>query len=617
MRLGVTKASASSSYNGLGDQLYDLGGARPTLDLNFSSNESLVDSVTGKTLVDHTRQSSATYVDGDGVIKTAVTNLLLQSEDFSTTWLTNGDVTVATNTAFAPDGTQTADLISSADFSIGANHIKQTNVSSPPGTYTLSVYAKAATISTVRVRALYDSPLLDDSAKFDLSTGTFISVSSGITASAVLVEEGYYRISITFTSSSTATIQSRLSANDGSGGLYFWGAQLEQSSTVGQYVPTTTAINSAPRFDHDPTTGESLGLLVEESRTNYITDSSFQNFGSSVVNNQWFEVSSSFDVTSNQVVSPDGGTNAASYYINTSTGYQATQYRTGLATGTNYVFSVFVKAGAVSDDVTLFLGGDITVNYIRAVFTLTGDGSYYGSVSNGTAVVASNPTIQAVGNGWYRCTIYATFTSPTNVTSLIYPGYYTSQAEGTTTYVWGAQLEAGSFPTSYIPTEGSQVTRAADVTSITGTNFSSWYEQSEGTVFSNCKQPQVNTVAGAIHYQFSDGTEDERFDVFGRANGSTGVKLSDGGTELTNLIPTFANIAANTAIKIALALKENDLATKGFDDKSVQTDNSVTLPTVDRLTIGSGFSPSLNGTISRLTYWPTRLSNDTLQTITQ
>ena len=74
MRANGTKANSTNQYRGLGDQLYDLGGARPTLDLNFANNESLVDSVTGKNLVTHTRASSATYADGDGVIQSATTN---------------------------------------------------------------------------------------------------------------------------------------------------------------------------------------------------------------------------------------------------------------------------------------------------------------------------------------------------------------------------------------------------------------------------------------------------------------------------------------------------------------------------------------------------------------
>jgi hypothetical protein len=91
MRLSGTKTGSANQYNGLGDQLYDLGGARPTLDLNFANNGSLVDSVTGKTLVQHTRQSNATYVDGDGVIRTAVTNLLLRSEEFdNASWIKSG-----------------------------------------------------------------------------------------------------------------------------------------------------------------------------------------------------------------------------------------------------------------------------------------------------------------------------------------------------------------------------------------------------------------------------------------------------------------------------------------------------------------------------------------------
>ena len=107
MRLSGTKTSSVNQYNGLGDQLYDLGGAKPTLDLNFSSNESLVDSVTGKTLVEHTRQSSATYVDGDGVIRNAVTNYSLYSTMNNATYWSAINGTYTVDQTIAPDETLT------------------------------------------------------------------------------------------------------------------------------------------------------------------------------------------------------------------------------------------------------------------------------------------------------------------------------------------------------------------------------------------------------------------------------------------------------------------------------------------------------------------------------
>jgi len=100
MRLSGTKATAIHQYRGLGSQLWDLAGVRPSLDLPFADEKSLVDATTGSNLVDFTRASSGTYVGSDGLIKTATTNLLLQSEDFSTTWL--GTAAVTTNTADSP-----------------------------------------------------------------------------------------------------------------------------------------------------------------------------------------------------------------------------------------------------------------------------------------------------------------------------------------------------------------------------------------------------------------------------------------------------------------------------------------------------------------------------------
>jgi hypothetical protein len=86
MRTLATKARAINQYNGLGNQLWDLAGNRPSLDLPFADNKSLVDATTGANLVDFTRASSGTYVDSEGVIRTATTNLLLRSEEFDTTW---------------------------------------------------------------------------------------------------------------------------------------------------------------------------------------------------------------------------------------------------------------------------------------------------------------------------------------------------------------------------------------------------------------------------------------------------------------------------------------------------------------------------------------------------
>jgi len=617
---GLQRGLRQSIAGGLGTgDLFSIA----SLDLQFARHKSLDPRVT------HTRQSSATYVDGDGVIRTAVTNLLLRSEEFdNAAWSKLGDAAVDANSATSPDGKVTADKLQS-NITGSTVAVLRTTTTLSAGAHTLTLYAKQAELKYVMLRI---NGSTDYRATCDVTTGVFNTFNSPI-CSTVFLENDWVRISVTAPSlnagSVSVDIWARSSDSTATGtadsftagdGIYLWGAQLEQSSTVGQYVKTTTAINSAPRFDHDPTTGESLGLLVEESRTNYIADSSFQNFGSSVVNNQWFEVSSSFDVTSNQVVSPDGGTNAASYYINTGTGYQATQYRTGLATGTNYVFSVFVKAGAVSDDVTLFLGGDITVNYIRAVFTLTGAGSYSGSVFNGTAVVASNPTIQDVGNGWYRCTLYATFTSPTNVTSLIYPGLFNSQAEGTTTYVWGAQLEAGSFPTSYIPTEGSTVTRAADVASITGTNFSSWYNDSEGTVFADSVASADTEAVLSRLLALSDNTATNRILLY--RSGSTQLAqalISSGGS--TSASFAEGTWESSTSLKTALGYAlDNYCASFGG---SVETnDDSGALPVgINQLNIGkietSSSSLFWNNCISRITYWPTRLSNDTLQTITQ
>ena len=175
-----------------------------------------------------------------------------------------------------------------------------------------------------------------------------------------------------------------------------------------------------------------------------------------------------------------------------------------------------------------------------------------------------------------------------------------------------------SFASSYIPTTSATATRAAEVASITGTNFSSWYNQTEGTVLFGGTSAPVNNIA-QFSYDISDGTVNER--IFSRRNSSGLIAttmvdngVTQGGTDLGG----GTTIAASAAYASAYSYAANNLnlVVNGSSPSSFTT---ASMPTVNRLHIGQNFSSTqtLNGTIKRLTYWPVRLGNNILQTITQ
>lgn len=583
MRLSGTKTSSVNQYNGLGDQLYDLGGAKPTLDLNFSSNESLVDSVTGKTLVDHTRQSSATYVDGDGVIKTAVTNLVLQSEDFSTTW-TNAFTVDSPNQTTSPDGKNNGfSLVNTAD---NQAHTIYQSVSFSATTTTFSLFVKYLDHQwiSLRIGASGDQYF----GSWDVQNGVKGSVTAGATTDIQPYSNGWYRIVLTapLSSASTNNLVIGLNNSDTAGfntyigtgtGIYLWGAQLEQSSTVGQYVKTTTAKNGAPRFDHDPTTGESLGLLVEESRQNLVT------YSQELDNAAWTNAGT-FTWTPSTDLAPDGSLTVDKpsvvftywgFYDATNvawlSGYPAAFPFTVTSSWTKQSVTITAPAGCTS---LRFYPGRVG-----------GSGSYFYqpvTVTPGTTYTAS--------------------------------AYYKLDSASSTVLVWGAQLEAGSFPTSYIPTEGSTVTRAADVASITGTNFSSWYEQSEGTIFGNAATPfAVNNVQIADARVASTDIVQIGFNTESRSVGY--VKAGNSNQALMFSQSVLTGVRRR---KVVMGYAENNFASV-CNGLAPITDDSGSPPTnIGSIYLGSrtGLTSFLNGTIRRLTYWPTRLSNDTLQTIT-
>jgi hypothetical protein len=169
----------------------------------------------------------------------------------------------------------------------------------------------------------------------------------------------------------------------------------------------------------------------------------------------------------------------------------------------------------------------------------------------------------------------------------------------------GLQVESGSFPTSIIPTTGSSVTRAADV-SVSALGVASWYNQAEGTVFSNTKVDRtVNAGGTSIWYIGSNNR------CFYRASG-------DIGTNTTPQALTFVNTdGVTTFTKTAIAIKANDHAGCNSNDTLRTAPGSPSTPSGSSFRIGHAPSlPYLSGHISRLAYFPTRLPDDKLKSIT-
>ena len=603
----------------------------PSLDLRFAESKSLVDATTGTNLIDFTRASSGTYVGSDGLIKTATTNLLLRSEEFDQSpWLISGLLAFGSgstpNAILAPNETLTADQIT--EDTTGNLHTITQNVSTSAGaTVAFSIFAKSAGRNFIRL-VLRNSASASDSALcfFDLSSGIAgspITGGAGIQYGATIQAfgDGWYRCSL-IGSVPTATtyrldvtlansISNVFYTGDGTSGIYIWGAQLEQSTTVGEYIPTTSTINSAPRFDHDPTTGESLGLLVEEQRTNSLVQS--ENFATT-----W--TSSNGTLTVDQTVAPTGATTADLFTGNAGTGIKRLRQNITTTSLGPWTFSIWLKGNTAASALIVIFDSSVGgVNHVRTTLSFS-TGALSGTTAGGTATGIST-SVQNFGNGWYRVSITGTFvTALTSVWAEVWLDGYTSTAIETSFYLWGAQLEAGSFPTSYIPTTSSTVTRAADVASISGSNFSSWYNATQGTVFTSQKTPVTNGQQGA--YWFSTPPTVGRgiagiIDTRDVAQRLTVYNRDDVAVSSLNVSPLIdgqqQNIAHSWSGGTQSASLNGLLNTGSY--------NAI-YPGISQLSIGfseiSAGSPQyLSGTIRRLTFWPARLPNETLQTITQ
>ena len=388
-------------------------------------------------------------------------------------------------------------------------------------------------------------------------------------------------------------------AGDGTSGVLLWGAQLEEGTTATDYIPTTNVPSAAPRFDHDPVTGESLGLLIEEARTNELLYS--QEF-----DNAWWLKAHSV-ITANAATSPAGDTTAEQLTPNAGNNTFSIYKSISFTSGNTYTQSIFAKANTYSA-----IGLEEQTNSGAAKVT-----SF--DLSNGTVGVvnaAHTAGIEDFGNGWYRCSITYSCTETANdfigirILETVNTGSSSWTADGTSNlYLWGAQVEAGSFPTSYIPTSDSTVTRAADVASIEGANFSSWFNQDVGTVFTDVAAKGVSGVDAV----FAIGTNADSGRWLQQYFLSSSVYY-----EYKQGSPPANPYAIGSFIKSAMGRSLGDNAV-GLNGSIVQTDtySGTSNPTLLYIGVSADSSRVFNGHIARLSYWPARLPDSTLQTITQ
>ena len=396
---------------------------------------------------------SATRINEQGYIEKGYENLLLQSNNFDTTWSKSSATLTSGQSGY--DGSSDAWLLSKS----GANGRIQQSLSTG-GVSVLSIYAKANISNYIAIQ--FQSTF----AYLDLTTGLAQNETSGI-ISATSTDEGngWYRCSIVFniSASSTAYIYP---AEDGSvsgtsGSIYIQDAMINQGLVAYPYIETTTApvaggiLEDEPRIDFSDGCGH---LLLEPSRTNVLPYSEYFNtyfgYGSPVI-------------TPNDIESPEGVINATKVQR----GSSDTPIRVLNATtlGTQYTMSIWAKSGTATK-IMLDIGDEH-----QATYDLT--------------------------NEWQRFDISGT------------PNIYRHidiqmplSSSGDYFYIYGFQLEQdATYPTSYIPTYGVSQTRLED-SFDSNADFTNFFGDNQGTIYIETdKRLFENLSANEEFIGFKDG----------------------------------------------------------------------------------------------------------------
>ena len=317
----------------------------------------------------------------------------------------------------------------------------------------------------------------------------------------------------------------------------------------------TAAINE-PRLEYDAQ-GNALGLLIEEARTNKAT------YSQDLTHSSWNKAE--VTVAAAPIAAPDG-TMTANHVVKTGSNGHLSKNAIG-----NTSDRVSVWARTVSGTGTMYMG--------------------YHNASHEVTVTEEWQQLDAQLNN-----------------ANAYVANFRGDATLTEVYLWGAQVETGAFPTSYIPTTGSTVTRTADVASLPVERFA--YNQSKGSLVVYANAPDGSNQNRLTQLVTNGGSSNRVVDLHRVINS---ISMYNGTSTLTG-----GTFDASNDIKAAGVYKSGSYALVS-DGGSTVTNSDTTVNTPDTLMLGANGSSArqLNGHIKQIQYYPKRLSNTELQLLTQ
>ena len=519
---------------------------------------------------------TATRVDSNGLIEKGRENLLLQSNSFDTTWTTSN--TSVTSGQSGYDGSSDAWLLEATSAGT-SRYIRQGNTNS--GVHTFSCYAKAGTTDFIRLQITSSSTAF---TYFDLNNGTIGNEDADTIDSTIEdVGSGWYRISITASDSSISQVriyiaqENTSNVNEGDN-VYIQDAQLEIGTIATEYIESGASSGKAgllenePRFDYSG--GASCAsLLLERSRTNLVEYSEY------MLGSNWVGSFTTITPVLSDTLSPEGVANC--YRITRSGSNTQLGSVVSITSGNTYTGSIYVRKVSGSDTAILK-----DVNNSSTSIDITTEWKRFHTTATATS-----------GNGRL---------------------YIQPQSDGDVIEVFGAQLEEGSYPTSYIPNHsGGSETRDADVTSVT--SVSSLIGQTEGTIY--CEF-EYNGAAdsGVFNRIIGLGTGVTQNRILLAKNDTTAELVAFAVTGGTTQV--FQAIAGTSIIghhKVAISYKANEY--KVYLDGELEfTDTSASVPATTDVYIGTAEDGTTNnelgGIVKESIIYKEVLSEDNCKALT-